>query len=82
MNTGRHPREERRREPLPPSLPALFSLIAPGAGHILIGMWTRGAVWLLGSYVLAATAPMSVLPLLALMAIAAADAYVCARDTR
>ena len=71
----------RRPSPVPREI-ALFaaaiSFLLPGVGHLLVRAWARGLLWSLGSLVVALAG--GGVALLLLMAIAAIDAYVFARD--
>lgn len=61
---------------------ALLSLVAPGAGHVLIREWGRAAIWFAGWLLVSAAAGAPHSPVvLALMLIAAADAYLIARSS-
>ena len=61
---------------------ALVSLVFPGVGHLLIGMYGRAVTWFLG-YVVFSFAVGLARPgaALVLSAIVAVDAYVLARAT-
>jgi len=61
-----------------PAIVAGISFLFPGLGHLLIGAWTRGAIWVIGLIVISAAG--GGIFVLALMVIAAADAYVFARQ--
>ena len=63
-----------------PAIAAGVSFLFPGLGHFLIGAWMRGAIWALGLFVVSASG--GGIFVLVLMAIAAVDAYVLARDAR
>lgn len=56
-------------------LATLASLFVPGSGHFMIGRPLRGTVWLAGFLALALTGTVHLLPGLALMVVAAADAW-------
>ena len=60
---------------------ALLSFVVPGFGQFLVRAWARGAIWFAGWLLLSASAGAAHGPLvLALMAIAAVDAYFIARS--
>ena len=60
---------------------ALLSFVVPGFGQFLIRAWGRGAIWLGGWLLVSASAGAPHSPVvLALMVIAAVDAYVIARS--
>ena len=66
---------------IPPALAGILSFAAPGLGHLALRMWSRAAIWLIGWFVVGASAQAShSAPMLALMLIAGLDAYFCARD--
>ena len=66
-----------------PMLAAGISLLIPGAGHMLVGDWSRGALWLAGWAIVAAASQAVHGPLVvALMIVAAVDAYQVARARR
>ena len=60
---------------------ALLSFVVPGVGQFLIRAWGRGAIWLGGWLLVSASAGAPHSPVvLALMLIAAVDAYLLARS--
>ncbi|MBI5106328.1 MAG: hypothetical protein HZB46_15315 [Solirubrobacterales bacterium] len=60
-------------------LAAAVTLLFPGAGHMLVRDWGRGALWALGWLVVLVAGGGHSLATVALAVIAAADAYVRAR---
>ncbi|MEO8092412.1 MAG: hypothetical protein ABI726_06865 [bacterium] len=60
---------------------ALLSFVVPGFGQFLIRAWVRGAIWLAGWFVVSAYAGAPHSPVVvALMLVAAVDAYILARS--
>lgn len=60
---------------------ALLSFVVPGFGQFLIRAWGRGAIWLAGWLLVSASAGAPHSPVvLALMLVAAVDAYLMARS--
>jgi hypothetical protein len=63
-------------------LAAIFSFLVPGLGHLLIGVWLRGAAWLAGWLLVSAAGGGGVHPgVMALMLIAGLDALLYGRST-
>jgi hypothetical protein len=61
-------------------LAAIFSFLIPGLGHLLIGAWLRGTVWLAGWSVVSAAGGGGVhAVVMALMLIAGLDALLYER---
>ena len=59
---------------------AALSLVVPGAGHLIIGRWSRAAIWFAGwVLVVGASGSGHNAAVIVLMAVAAADAFVFAR---
>jgi hypothetical protein len=63
-----------------PMLVAALTLLVPGAGHMVLKLWSRAAVWAVGWFIVAATVGVHAWPLMALTLIAALDAFLCARN--
>ena len=76
----RAPESERGFPRVPPGLAGIVSFVAPGLGHLLLRLWSRAAIWLVGWLVVGAASQAShSAPMLALMLIAGLDAYFCGR---
>jgi hypothetical protein len=75
---GHHPNSSRQEIA---GLAAIFSFLVPGLGHLLMGAWLRGAVWLAGWLVVSAAGGGGVHPgVMALMLVAGLDALVYGRS--
>ena len=81
------PDDERRADgdagwpEVPPGLAAILSFAVPGLGHMLLRLWSRAATWFAGWLLIAAITQTSHSgPMLALMLIAAIDAYLTGRE--
>ena len=64
------------------ALPAVMSLLVPGVGHLYLGLWIRGAIWLAGWVVLVALGAGHLLPGLLLMLASGVDALAAGRAAR
>lgn len=59
---------------------AMLSALLPGAGHALLRDWARAGIWAVGWILVGSAGGGHTVALMALMAIAAIDAYVRARQ--
>jgi hypothetical protein len=83
MNRPRDQREPDSAQQELVGLAAIFSFLVPGLGHLLIGAWLRGAVWLAGWLVVSAAGGGGVhLAVVALMFVAGLDALLYGRARR
>ena len=58
----------------------MLSALLPGAGHALLRDWARAGIWVLGWILVGSAGGGHSIALMALMVIAAIDAYVRARQ--
>ena len=59
---------------------AMLSVLVPGAGHALLRDWARAGIWAVGWILVGSAGGGHSVALMLLMAIAAIDAYVRARQ--